>query len=150
DRVQIARGLDALDRAGRTAGAGPYQLQAAIAACHARAVSWETTDWPAIVSHYEVLAEIAPSPVIDLNHAVAIGLAHCPDAGLAAFDPGLPRGYPLSPAGRAVFLRRRGGGGGGAPKPRRALAPAKNHRERTFLAARTAAGGAGEGGGRPP
>src|SRR5213596_3373946 len=75
DRARIARGLAALDRAGPLGRAGPYQLQAAVAACHARAVSWEATDWLQIVAHYRTLAEVAPSPVIELNRAVAIGLA---------------------------------------------------------------------------
>src|SRR5262249_1388395 len=66
DRGRIARGLACLDGAGPTEGAGPYQLQAAIAACHARAASWEATDWAEIVARYEALARVAPSPVVDL------------------------------------------------------------------------------------
>src|SRR5881397_2379377 len=69
DRTRIARGLDELDRAGSLAGAGPYQLQAAIAACHARAGSWDTTDWPRIVDLYIALSEDGPSPVVELNRA---------------------------------------------------------------------------------
>jgi len=86
DRARIARGLAYLDRARPMEHAGPYQLQASIAACHARATSWPTTDWPAIVSHYDALAVVAPSPVVELNRAVAIGLAHGPANGLAALD----------------------------------------------------------------
>src|SRR4029453_14292038 len=84
DRQRITRGLALLERAGSVSRAGRYQLQAAIAACHARAASWDATDWAAIVTHYEALAEAAPSPVVELNRAVAIGLAHGPAAGVAA------------------------------------------------------------------
>jgi RNA polymerase sigma-70 factor (ECF subfamily) len=142
DRAQIARGLAGLDRAGPMESAGPYQVQAAIAACHVRAVSWDATDWPAIVSYYRVLAEIAPSPVVDLNRAVAIGLAEGPGAGLAALDgidPATLRGYHLLPAARADFLRRLGRLTEAAAEYRRALALADNARERTFLARRLAA-----------
>jgi RNA polymerase sigma factor (sigma-70 family) len=139
DRSQIARGLACLDRAGPLARAGPYQLQAAIAACHARALSWEATDWSAIVSCYGALAEIAPSPVVDLNRAVAIGLARGAEAGLDALDAidgAALRGYHLLPAARADFLRRLGRSTEAAAEYRRALALADNARERTFLAAR--------------
>ncbi len=142
DRTQIVRGLAALDRAGPMERAGPYQLQAAIAACHARAVSWETTDWPEIVGHYRALAAVAPSPVVDLNRAVAIGLARGPAAGLAALDridATALRGYHLLPAARADFLRRLGRWTEAAAEYRRALALADNARERAFLAARLAA-----------
>ena len=146
DRAFIARGLAGLARAGPLASAGPYQLQAAIAACHARAISWEATDWPAIVEHYEALAEAAPSPVIALNRAVAIGLAYGPSAGLAALDVvdahALSR-YHLLPAARADFLRRLGRWTEAAVEYRRALALADNARERGFLAARLAACEAG-------
>ena len=86
DRARIAAGLASLDRAGALDRAGPYQLEAAIAACHARASSWEATDWPRIVVLYRALAEVAPSPVVELNRAVAIGLAEGAEAGLAALD----------------------------------------------------------------
>ena len=103
DRARIARGLDCLELAGPPARAGAYQLQAAIAACHAQAASWEATDWLRIVGHYRALAALAPSPIIDLNLAVAIGLADGPAAGLAALDriddPAL-RDYHLLPAAR--------------------------------------------------
>src|SRR5437899_6187979 len=72
DRARIARGLAWLARAGSIEHGGPYQLQAAIAACHARAASWEATEWPRIVALYATLAEVAPSPVVDLNRAAAI------------------------------------------------------------------------------
>ncbi|MBI2202563.1 MAG: RNA polymerase subunit sigma-24 [Candidatus Rokubacteria bacterium] len=150
DRARITRGLAWLNRAGPMEHAGPYQLQAAIAACHARAVSWEATDWRAIVALYDALATLTPSAVIDLNRAVAIGLADGPVAGLAALDAidaAALRGYHLLPAARADFLRRLGRLGEAAGEYRRALALTDNAREQTFLAARLAAceaGGAAE------
>jgi RNA polymerase sigma-70 factor, ECF subfamily len=154
DRARIARGLALLDRAGHQAGAdrraaagGPYQLQAAIAACHARADSWEATDWREIVARYDALAAIAPSPVVALNRAVAVGLADGPAAGLASLD-GVDavalRGYHLLPAARADFLRRLGRRGEAAAEYRRALALAGNARERQFYSARLAACEAGD------
>jgi RNA polymerase sigma factor (sigma-70 family) len=142
DRARIASGLDLLGRAGPIARAGPYQLQAAIAACHARAASWEATDWEAIVTHYRALAEIAPSPVVELNRAVAIGLARGPAAGLAALDgidAAALRGYHLLPAARADFLRRLGRAAEAAAEYRRALELTDNARERSFYASRLAA-----------
>jgi RNA polymerase sigma factor (sigma-70 family) len=141
DRARIARGLAHLERAGGTGRAGPYQLQAAIAACHAQAVSWEATDWSRIVALYEALAEVAPSPVIELNLAVAIGLARGPEAGLAALDQVDPlplRGYHHLPAARADFLRRLGRWTEAAAAYRLALELADNPREKTFLASRIA------------
>ena len=146
DQARIARGLAYLDRAGPMERAGPYQLQAAIAACHARAVAWEATDWPRIVAHYRALAEVAPSPVVELNRAVAIGLAEGPEAGLAGLDRidgSALRGYHHLPAARADFLRRLGRWTEAAAEYRRALALADNARERTFLAARLASCEAG-------
>jgi len=142
DRQGITRGLDRLDQAGPLAHAGPYQLQAAIAACHARAASWEATDWEAIVMHYRALVEIAPSPVVELNRAVAIGLARGPAAGLTALDAidaASLRGYHLWPAARADFLRRLGRSAEAAAEYRRALALTDNAREQSFYAARLAA-----------
>jgi predicted RNA polymerase sigma factor len=143
DQLLIRRGLAALERAESLGGAaGPYVLQAAIAACHARAPSWEATDWPRIVAHYRALLELTPSPVVELNLAVAIGLAQGPAAGLAALDrigdPAL-RGYHLLPAARAEFLRRLGRAPEAAAEYRRALRLADNPREQAFLAARLAA-----------
>ncbi len=146
DQARIARGLAILERAGPTKRAGPYQLQAAIAACHARAVSWEATDWTRIVAHYRALAEVAPSPVVELNRAAAIGLAQGPAAGLAALDAidaSALREYHLLPAARADFLRRLRRWAEAAAEYRRALALADNARERSFLAARLAACEAG-------
>lgn len=128
DRGRIAHGLACLERAGPMDRAGPYRLQAAIAACHARAGSWEATDWRTIVALYEALAGVAPSPVVDLNRAVAIGLAEGPAAGLARArrrrrdgaaplsSPACrPRRFPAPP-------RTMDGGGRGVPpraRPRR-------------------------------
>ena len=146
DRERIARGLACLDRAGPLTRAGAYQLQAAIAACHAQAASWDATDWPRIVAHYRALVALAPSPVVDLNLAVAIGLADGPAAGLAALDrvddPAL-RDYHLLPAARAEFLRRLGRAPEAAVEYRRALRLVDNPREQAFLAARLAACEAG-------
>jgi RNA polymerase sigma-70 factor (ECF subfamily) len=149
DRPRIARGLDWLDRAGLLASPGPYQLQAAIAACHACADSWEATDWPRIVDLYIALARVAPSPVVELNRAVAIGLAQGPAAGLAALDAieaSALREYHLLPAARADFLRRLGRWTEAAAEYRRALGLAENAREQRFYAARLEACEAGGGG----
>jgi RNA polymerase sigma factor (sigma-70 family) len=146
DRARIARGLAHLERAGPLEHAGPYQLQAAIAACHARAASWEATDWPGIVVLYEALAAAVPSPVVELNRAVAIGLAEGPEAGLAALDrldAAALRGYQHLPAARADFLRRLARWAEAAAEYRRALALADNASEQRFLAARLAACEAG-------
>ncbi len=150
DRARIARGLAHLARAGALDGAGPYQLQAAIAACHARAPSWEATDWPRIVDLYGRLAAAAPSPVVELNRAVAIGLAGGPAAGLAALDrvdAAALRAYHHFPAARADFLRRLERWPEAAFEYRRALRLADNARERVFYAARLATC---EAGGKEP
>ena len=150
DRARIARGLACLDRARAMERVGPYQLQAAIAACHARAGSWEATDWSRIVALYEALVDVAPSPVVELNRAVAIGLAEGPAAGLAAIDAieaSALRGYHLLPAARADFLRRLGRWPEAAAEYRAALDLVDNAREQSFLAARLAACEAREGGG---
>jgi RNA polymerase sigma factor (sigma-70 family) len=144
DRARIGRGLALLERAGArgNAGAGRYRLQAAIAACHARAASWEATEWERIVDHYRALAALAPSPVIELNLAVAVGLAEGPAAGLAALDEldaTALRDYHLLPAARADFLRRLGRFAEAAGEYRRALRLADNAREKAFLAGRLAA-----------
>jgi RNA polymerase sigma-70 factor (ECF subfamily) len=149
DRAQIARGLASLERAGPLEHTGPYQRQAAIAACHARAASWEATDWSEIVTHYEALAAIAPSPVVELNRAVAIGLADGPAAGLAALgriDAAALRGYHLLPGARADFLRRLGRSMDAAAEYRRALELTDNARERAFYEGRLAGCETGEAG----
>jgi RNA polymerase sigma factor (sigma-70 family) len=111
DSVLIRRGLDALDRA-ETLGGGPYGLQAAIAACHARAHSPEQTDWPRIAALYEVLAFIQQSPVVMLNRAVAVGMADGAARGLelvdALIDERALQDYPQLPAVRGELLERLG------------------------------------------
>jgi predicted RNA polymerase sigma factor len=113
DRLLIHRGLASLDRAIHPgSGLGNYGLQAAIAGCHARASSIEETDWTRIAALYDGLAQIAPSPVIELNRAVAYAQAFGPAAGLEILeplrsDPAL-RSYHLLPAVRADFLARLG------------------------------------------
>ncbi|NLT06994.1 MAG: RNA polymerase sigma factor [Solirubrobacterales bacterium] len=141
DRLLIARGLTALDRAGRTGRAlGPYSLQAAIAACHARAARPEDTDWPRIVALYDALAQLTPSPVVDLNRAVAVGMAYGAEAGLEAVEPlvGERRlaGYHLLPAVRGDLLAKLGRDAEARAEFARAAALAANERERELLARR--------------
>jgi RNA polymerase sigma factor (sigma-70 family) len=113
DQLLIRRGLAALERAERLGGGlGPYVLQAAIAACHARARTPEETDWARIVALYDALAELAPSPVVELNRAVAVGMAFGPAAGLELVDelasePALA-GYHLLPSVRGDLLAKLG------------------------------------------
>lgn len=144
DQLLIRRGHAALDRAAALGGEpGPYALQASIAACHARAAIPEATDWKRIASLYAHLSTIQPSPVIELNHAVAIGMAEGPAAGLEAADalvdePAL-RGYHLLPAVRGEFLERLGRLDEARLAFERAAALTRNARERTVLEARAAA-----------
>ena len=139
DRERISRGAAYLARAAPIELAGRYQIQAAIAACHARATSWETTEWREIVDLYGALAVVAPSPVIELNRAVAIGLARGAEAGLEALDAvdtSAHTAYHLLPAARGDFLRRLGRWADAAAEYRRAIALTDTARERTFLGAR--------------
>jgi predicted RNA polymerase sigma factor len=113
DRLLIRRGLAALDRAQRLGGAYlPYTLQAAIAACHARAGSAEETDWAEVAAIYAVLARVSPSPVVELNRAVAVGMALGPEAGLRLVEPLLTErtleGYPQLAAVRGDLLAKLG------------------------------------------
>ncbi|CAN5673998.1 RNA polymerase sigma factor [soil metagenome] len=113
DYVLIQRGLAALDRAEQLGGwLGPYRLQAAIAACHARARTADATDWGRIAALYDALAELTPSPVIELNRAVAVAMAYGPEAGLDLIDqlaeiPVL-KGYAYLPSARADLLEKLG------------------------------------------
>src|SRR5439155_10793258 len=113
DRVLIGRGLAALERAQALGGAlGPYGLQAAIAACHARARTAEETDWVRIAALYDALCQLAPSPVAELNRAVAVAMAFGPAAGLELVDalaaePAL-EAYHLLPSVRGELLARLG------------------------------------------
>ncbi|MEU0511779.1 sigma-70 family RNA polymerase sigma factor [Amycolatopsis sp. NPDC006125] len=139
DRAAIAEGVGVLDRALRLGAPGPYQLQAAIAALHAQAPSAEDTDWPRIAALYAELLRITPSPVVALNHAVAVAMTDGPAAGLALLDriDGLDR-YHLHHAARADLLRRLGRPAEAAAAYRRAHELAANPADRAFLAARLA------------
>jgi RNA polymerase sigma-70 factor (ECF subfamily) len=137
DRAGIAEAVGVLDRALRLREPGPYQLQASIAALHAQASSVEQTDWQSISALYARLLAIAPSPVVALNHAVAVAQATTPDAGLALIDriDGLDR-YHLLHAARADLLRRLGRTDEAATAYRRAHELATNPADRRFLASR--------------
>jgi RNA polymerase sigma-70 factor (ECF subfamily) len=134
DRIAEGRGL--VVAALRGAGTGPYAIQAAIAAVHAEAASTSTTDWPQIVALYDVLARRSPSPVVQLNRAVAVAMRDGPEAGLAALDTldgEALRGYHPLPAARADLLRRLGRTTEAAASYQAALDLASNERERAFL-----------------
>jgi predicted RNA polymerase sigma factor len=136
DRLLIRRGLEALARAEGTFG--PYVLQASIAACHAQALGPEDTDWERIAALYEVLAYVAPSPVVDLNRAVAIGHAHDPARALAIVDALVLPTYPLLPAVRGDLLAKLGRTAEARDEFRRAAAMTRNARERTIFESRAA------------
>ncbi len=142
DVREIDTGLGVLERAARLGPAGPYVLQAAIAGEHARADSADETDWPRIVSLYEMLAMAQPSPVIELNRAVAVAMAEGPERGLEALDePELAQaldGYQWFWSARADLLRRLERGEQAADAYRRALELATNPVERRFLEGRLA------------
>jgi RNA polymerase sigma factor (sigma-70 family) len=148
DPLLIRRGLAALDRAEALGGTfGPYALQAAIAACHARARSADETEWPRIVALYDALAQLAPSPIIDLNRAVAISMAFGPAAALEIVD-GLRSdvrlsAYHLLPTVRGDLLEKLGRLDEARTEFTRAAALAQNARERTLLLGRAASCGAG-------
>ncbi len=138
DRLQIGRGLAALARAEHLAASpGRYTLQAAIAACHARAVAAADTDWARIAELYVVLARVAPSPVVELNRAVAAGMAHGAIEGLrlveALADVPALQGYPYLPAARADLLERLGRRDQARADYERAAALTENAREREVL-----------------
>ncbi|HKV63482.1 MAG TPA: RNA polymerase sigma factor [Candidatus Acidoferrum sp.] len=138
DHLLIHRGLAALDRADKLGGLrGPYALQAAIAACHARAITAEDTDWVRIVELYEALAQIMPSPIVELNRSVAVAMAFGPAAGLEAVDkltaePSL-RKYHLLPSVRGEFLRKLGRLDEARWEFERAASLTQNARERELL-----------------
>jgi RNA polymerase sigma factor (sigma-70 family) len=138
DQLLIRRGLAALARAEALGGAlGPYALQAAIAACHARAREAEATDWPRIAALYRLLARVAPSPIVELNRAVALAMAEGPQAGLDLADTlqGEPvlRGYHLLPSVRADFLAKLGRREEARAELERAIGLATNLREKELL-----------------
>jgi RNA polymerase sigma factor (sigma-70 family) len=138
DRLLIGRGLAALERAQRLGGTlGPYGLQAAIAACHARAATPQDTDWVRVAALYEALAQLAPSPVVELNRAVAVASAFGPAAGLELLDallgePSL-RAYHLLPSVRGDLLARLGRFQEAQAELQRAASLASNARERRLL-----------------
>ncbi|MGH3585659.1 MAG: RNA polymerase sigma factor [Pseudonocardia sp.] len=140
DRAAIDEGLALLDAALRRREPGPYQVQAAIAACHARAERAEDTDWPQIAALYGTLAELTPSPVVRLNRAVAVAMADGPAAGLALVDALGEElaAYRMVPATRADLLRRLGRHDEAAAAYREALALTESDVERRFLRRRLA------------
>jgi predicted RNA polymerase sigma factor len=143
DRLLIQRGLAAIARAARIPGGrGSYVLQAEIAACHARAGSVDETDWERIASLYEELARVSPSPVVELNRAVAVGMAFGPAAGLEVLEPLSAEpalaDYHLLPAVRGDLLAKLGRRDEARAEFERAAALTKNARERNLLLERAA------------
>jgi predicted RNA polymerase sigma factor len=138
DLLLIGRGLAALERAeGLRGPLGPYGLQAAIAACHARALEPEDTDWVRIAALYDALSQIAPSPIVELNRAVALTMAFGPEAGFELLDriaaePALA-GYHLLPSVRGDTLAKLGRHEEAAAEFRRAAELTENARERALL-----------------
>ncbi|MEU6712308.1 RNA polymerase sigma factor [Nonomuraea sp. NPDC046802] len=144
DRLLIGRGLAALDRAEQLGGTpGPYALQAAIAACHARALDPDDTDWVRIAGLYESLAKLSRSPIVELNRSVALSMAYGPAAGLQLLDqivdePSL-KGYHLLPSVRGDLLFKLGRLEEARAEFERAAAMTRNSRERALLEERAAA-----------
>jgi RNA polymerase sigma factor (sigma-70 family) len=141
DHLLIRRGLAALERAAKLGGSlGPYALQAAIAACHARAGAPEQTDWPRIAALYDALAQVSPSPVVELNRAVAVGMAIGPAAGLEIIDSLRDdkslRNYQWLPSVRGDLLAKLGRHDEARAEFKRAAELAGNARERELLLAR--------------
>ena len=147
DQLLIRRGLAALARAEALGGlSGAYAIQAAIAACHARARTAEETDWTRIVALYDALLRLIPSPVVALNRAVAVAMASGPEAGLALVDaladePAL-RGYHLLPSARGELLARLGRDDEARAEFARAAEMTRNNRQRDLLLARATRPGA--------
>ena len=143
DHLLVRRGLAALARA-ESLGAtlGPYGLQASIAACHARALDAADTDWPRIAALYDALAQLTPSPVVELNRAVAVAMAFGPEAGLSIVDAiagdAALAGYHLLPSVRGDLLARLGRNAEAAREFRRAAGMTRNERERALLMRRAA------------
>jgi RNA polymerase sigma-70 factor (ECF subfamily) len=150
DTAEISEGTGLLQDALRRGRPGPYQVQAAIAACHATAPAAEGTDWPQIAALYGELAKLTPTPVVELNYAVAVGMARGPAAGLplvqALEASGKLAGYHLLPATRADFLRRLGRDAEAAAAYREALELTSTDAERRYLHRRLAEVSLGAGG----
>jgi RNA polymerase sigma-70 factor (ECF subfamily) len=142
NREQIAEGIALVERALSSRRVGPYALQAAIAAVHAEASDAAATDWTQIVGLYDVLARVEPSPVVELNRAVAVAMRDGPEAGLALIDAILARGdlsdYRLAHAARADLCRRLGRNAEARAAYKRALALTRQEPERRFLERRLA------------
>ncbi len=141
DRLLIRRGLESLDRAmSLTAPIGPYTVQAAIAACHARAATVQDTDWQQIAALYEVLGQLWASPVVELNRAVAVGMADGPAAGLAIVDEliaaGQLTGYPQLASVRGDLLAKLGDTAGARAEFERAASLTRNQQEQELFLAR--------------
>ena len=137
DRLLIRRGLAAIARADRLGSPGPYATQAKIAACHATATTFAETDWPRIVTLYDALLNITPTPVVALNRAVAVGMASGPQAGLDAVDaiaddPSL-QAYHLLPGVRGEMLAKLGRGAEARAEFERAASMTRNDAERAVL-----------------
>ena len=138
DQLLIRRGLAALERAGQLGSAlGPYAIQAAIAACHARAVTPEDTEWTRIVALYDALAQLTPSPIVELNRAVAVGMAFGPQAGLELVDSlnseASLKSYHLLPSVRGDLLAKVGRFDEARAEFELAATLTRNTRERTLL-----------------
>jgi RNA polymerase sigma-70 factor, ECF subfamily len=143
NQLLIRRGLAALDRAAALGALGPYGIQAAIAACHARARTASETDWTRIAALYDALSQLTPSPVVELNRAVALSMAYGPAAGLEVIDalltePSL-KNYHLLPAARADLLAKLGRYPEARAELERAASLTRNARERELLLGRAAA-----------
>jgi RNA polymerase sigma-70 factor (ECF subfamily) len=142
DGAKIAEGVALLEAALRRGRPGPYQVQAAIAACHATAPTADSTDWPQIAALYGRLADYLPTPVVELNYAVAVGMAQGPAAGLALVEAleaaGKLAGYHLLPATRADFLRRLGRSPEASAAYAEALELTSTDAERRYLSRRLA------------
>jgi predicted RNA polymerase sigma factor len=144
DQLLIRRGLAALARAEQSGrGLGPYGLQAAIAACHARARQPQDTEWPRIAALYDALAQLSPSPIVELNRAVALSMAYGPQAGLEVVDgllaaPAL-KTYHLLPSVRGDLLAKLGRHNEARIEFERAASLTQNERERQLLLARAQA-----------
>jgi RNA polymerase sigma-70 factor (ECF subfamily) len=142
DAAEISEGVSLLGGVLRLGRPGPYQVQAAIAACHATAPTADRTDWPQIAALYRALAEFLPTPVVELNYAVAVGMADGPAAGLPLVEAleasGKLAGYHLLPATRADLLRRLGRSREAAAAYREALELTSTDAERRYLGRRLA------------
>jgi RNA polymerase sigma factor (sigma-70 family) len=143
NRLLIRRGLDALARAEKLGSLGPYALQAAIAACHARATTAEQTDWVRIAALYDALEQLSPSPVVELNRAVAVGMAYGPKPALelveALMDEPSLGAYHLLPSARGDLLFKLGRFAEAATEFERAATLARNSRDRELLQKRAVA-----------